>query len=241
MITYKNIRNIYSKIGLRDLCGINTQFEARLNVNGIYTPLDFFNAPLYILTKKVFKSVCGYYWYLRLRGWEIDNFELKRKSYGQSYALPKPTKDPSEISRLLMKLCEKMGRRLRAEGYYAMGIHVSCLYNDRTHWHKGGLAKKQLYSTKDLFERAQALLNKQPEKKKISNLAVSCYDVLPYNAIQLQLFGNNEKKSRDLSDSLDKINDKYGEYTIYPLIMKEMNDIIIDRIAFGTAPKGSYP
>jgi DNA polymerase-4 len=65
--------------------------------------------------------------YLRLRGWEIDMVDLTRKSYGQSYALGKKTADPQELARLLMKLTEKIGRRLRKAGYSARGIHVAAV------------------------------------------------------------------------------------------------------------------
>src|SRR4051795_4905148 len=42
---------------------------------------------------QVFRSVLGYYWYLRLRGWEIDAVDFQRKGFGNSYALQKQTND----------------------------------------------------------------------------------------------------------------------------------------------------
>src|ERR671915_2627601 len=65
-------------------------------------------------------------WYLRLRGYEIDQADFGRKSFGNTYALGKQTSEPRELARLLMKLCEKTGRRLRRAGYSAQGVHVSC-------------------------------------------------------------------------------------------------------------------
>lgn len=79
IITYKNLERIYSKLDLLDLCGINTRFQARLNACGIFTPIQFLHAPLDLLKKQVFQSICGYYWFLRLKGWEIDAVEFKRK------------------------------------------------------------------------------------------------------------------------------------------------------------------
>jgi DNA polymerase IV len=97
IITYNNLERIYSKLALLDLCGINTRFRARLNVNRIFTPLQFLRADLQTLKKHVFQSICGYYWYLRIRGWEIDAVDFKRKSYGQSYALGKKSDDPEYL------------------------------------------------------------------------------------------------------------------------------------------------
>ena len=63
------------------------------NKHGIFTPLEFLHAPLHLLRERVFHSVVGYYWYRRLRGWEVDAIEFERKSFGQDYALGKPTAD----------------------------------------------------------------------------------------------------------------------------------------------------
>jgi hypothetical protein len=65
---------------------------------------------------------------MRLRGHEIDQVDFARKSFGNTYALGKQTNDPRELAKLLMKLCEKTGRRLRKAGYTAQGVHVSCVY-----------------------------------------------------------------------------------------------------------------
>ena len=76
IITFRNVERVFRKLELLDLCGINTRYQARLNVHGIFTPLDFLSAPLQTLKKQVFQSICGYYRYLRIRGWEIDAEDL---------------------------------------------------------------------------------------------------------------------------------------------------------------------
>src|SRR5918997_3407964 len=101
---------------------------ARLNAYGIFTPLEFYNAPLDLLKKQVFQSILGYYWYLRLRGHEIDAVDFQRKSFGNTYALGKQTNDARELVKLLMKLCEKTGRRPRRARNSGQGVHVSCVY-----------------------------------------------------------------------------------------------------------------
>lgn len=233
VITFNNLIETYQKTKLTDFCGINTHYEARLNANGIFTPIDFLNASLQTLQKQVFKSINGYNWYLRLRGWEVDAADFGRKSYGQSYALPKPTDDPNELSKLLMKLCEKMGRRLRRAGYFTQGIHVSVFYNDDTHWHKAMRLPQPVFSTPDLFLKAKIVLNYQPEKRRIANLAVSCYDLLKYSFDQPALFGNESLRKKKLVEAVDRLNDKYGEYIITPALMLGLRDKVIDRIAFG--------
>ena len=42
VLTADNLRLAYSQLSLTDLPGINVRYEARLNLAGIYTPLEFF-------------------------------------------------------------------------------------------------------------------------------------------------------------------------------------------------------
>jgi len=72
IIDHTNVLDVYKRVSLLDLSGINTRFQARLNASDIFTPMEFYNAPLDLLKKQVFQSILGYYWYLRLRGHEID-------------------------------------------------------------------------------------------------------------------------------------------------------------------------
>ena len=233
VITYKNLSNVYSSVSLVDLNGINTRYEARLNANGIFSPLDFLNASETLLRKNVFKSIVGHYWYLRLRGWEVDDDEIKRKSFGQDFAIGKKTSDPVELSRILMKLCEKMGRRLRSSGNEALGIHIGLLYDDWTYWHKSKKFKSQAYTTDELFKRALLIFNIQPDRKTVVKISVSCFGLIPAKSSQMSLFDIEDKK-RKLSDAMDLINDKYGEFIITPALMMNMDKLVLDRIAFGS-------
>jgi DNA polymerase IV len=67
-------------------------------------------------------------------------------------------------------------------------------------------------------------------KKRVQNLAVSVYDLIPHQSEQLELFST---KSHAVAEAMDKINDKYGEFVITPALMMGMDETIIDRIAFG--------
>jgi DNA polymerase-4 len=233
VITHRNLLSVYRSVALTDLNGINTRYEARLNASGIFTPLQFLESPEHVLRHQVFRSVVGYYWFLRLRGWEIDDVEFKRKSYGQEYALGRKTADRQELARLMMKLCEKMGRRLRRSGNTAKGMHVGVVYDDWTYWHRGRKVNQPMYTTAELFTKAMWVFNQQPAVKTVAKLSVSCFDLEPSGNAQAQLFDRAEEKLKRVSDALDDINDKYGEFVITPGIMMGMKNLILERIAFG--------
>jgi DNA polymerase-4 len=230
VIDHTNVLEVYKRVSLLDLNGINTRFQARLNAYDIFTPMEFYNVPLDLLKKQVFQSILGYYWYLRLRGHEIDAVDFKRKSFGNTYALQKQTNDQRELARLLMKLCEKTGRRLRRGKYSAQGVHVSCVYTDLSWWHTGRKFDVPIYTTRDIYIKALRLLNMSGYKKRVRNLAVSVYNLIPSTDEQLEMFAS---PTHAVSEAMDKINDRWGEFVITPALMMGMDDIILDRISFG--------
>jgi hypothetical protein len=48
--------------------------------------------------------------------------------------------------------------------------------------------------------------------KRVRNLAVSVYDLIPHHSEQLEMFSS---RSHAVAKAMDKINDKYGEFVQY--------------------------
>ncbi|PIP52963.1 hypothetical protein COX08_03625 [Candidatus Beckwithbacteria bacterium CG23_combo_of_CG06-09_8_20_14_all_34_8] len=233
VIDHHNLLQVYAQAKLLDLNGINIRYQSRLNACGIFTPLDFFKASEEKLEKQIFRSIVGRYWYYKLRGFETDAIKPKRKSFGQTYSLGKPTDDPAKLAPMLMKLCEKMGRRLRRGNFVASGIHLAILYWDRTFWHQSKLFHTTLFTTQELFAKIMLLFNYQTQLKTVANLSVSCFGLQSISTQQLSLFELDQIRQRKLARAVDKINDYYGEYVVTPALMMGMHDLIIDRVAFG--------
>jgi len=234
VITHDNLRDVLGSVGLMDLCGINTRNKTRLHLNGITSPLEFLDAPVWKLWKEVFHSVNGRQWFLRLRGWEVDDITYKRRTYGQSYALHHFTNNTEELSKLMMKLCEKMGRRLRRSGNFAYGIHVGCGYRGFSGWHKGQKGHTKLYSTQDLYNAAMKLLEYRPQAPfhQVTHIWVNCYGLQSAQHVADTLFETEESRAFKLADAMDAINNRYGEYTVHAATMSGMDEQIIKRVPF---------
>lgn len=235
VISHQNLRQTYDSLELRDLCGISYRYEARLNGGTIFTPLEFLDAPMEQLHRQVFKSVEGYRWYHRLRGWEVDSIEYGRKSFGNEFAIYLATEDRRELSGYIMKLCEKTGRRLRRHGSHARGAQLWLLYDDHSYWHKSEKTRNILYSTQDIYAAMQRLMNKQPNPQPIAKLGVSVFNLEPTHPEQLELFDTSATKHRRIARALDSMNDRYGEFTLIPARMMSMEDKIIKRVPFGAS------
>src|SRR5436305_869491 len=142
-------------------------------------------------------------------------------------------RDRLHLSSLLMKLTEKMGRRLRRAMKKARGIHVAVGYIDGSWWHRGKTFDEELFTTHELFTKVMLVFNAQPERKVVARLEVSCFDLSDAGAMQESLFETSRERKRSVSKALDAINDTWGEWTIYPALMHGRQKEVIDRIAFG--------
>ena len=234
VITHKNLRDVYEKLELVDLPGINYRFKARLNLAGIFTPLQFLDSQVFTLKKQVFHAITGYYWYLRLRGYEIDAEKFRTRSFGNDYSVGEKTDDPQKVARLLMKLCEKTGRRLRKHDYQGQGIFLGLGFENGAWWGKGNRTKTLLYSTQDIYFHALRLMRTVEFPARVTHINIAVYDVIPASPIQLGLFDGTRWDTRSLTRSADKINDTYGEFTVVPASMANMQNVIIKRVPFGS-------
>ena len=230
-INIKNYKEIFSKLELTDLCGIKRRTATRLANGEIFTVIDLYNASIQKL-KSAFRSICGYYWHLRLHGWEMDDVYFERKSFGNSFALPKPFKTPQELSPILYKLVEKTSQRLRESGFKARGVHLSLSYKDGTYWHRGEIVKRDLFDSRDIFREMFRLLCHSPYRKPVGIIAESCFGLVPYNVSQLELFDDLNRKKR-LIEALDDINERWGDFVITPGRILSAKEYVHDRIAFG--------
>jgi DNA polymerase-4 len=230
-INQSNYLDIFRQLSLTDLTGINHQNAARLNCVGIYTVLDFFYADIPLL-RSAFHSVHGYYWFLRLRGWEIDDIDFETKSFGHSYSLPKFLVSPDDLAPILSKLVEKVGFRMRHADFQAKGVHLGILYRNHQFFHKGRTFYQPIFDSQDIYKAAHHILRHSPYKLPVRNLAVSCFNLTKRSSLQLDLFSNSLQKEKLIS-AIDDINDRWGNFVISPAIMANTGNHVHDRIGFG--------
>jgi DNA polymerase IV len=231
-----NLEQTLTKLDLLDLPGINVRYKRRLQMWGIDTPLQFWQAESSTLQKIVFESIVGHHWYLRLRGYEVDDRPTVERTIGHQYALSVPTYDRIELEKLLLKLSEKTGRRLRKKQYYAAGIHLHLRTQSYGSWHQGHKLDTRLYSTTSIYGAVKELLSKAIINDKVTQISMTVYELHPWNPEQLSIFANDRQISatKRVSDALDIANNRYGEYVVISASMMGMKSTILDRVAFGS-------
>ena len=228
-INKENYKEVYTKLKLIDLTGVKSGNSRRLNLYGIRTLNDFYEAPIWKL-KLVFGGIVGLYWYTRLHGFEIDDFVSIRKTYGNSFA-PPPNKAHLKLE-ILSKLCQKTGYRLRKAGLVANGIHLSISYRDGSFWHKSIKTKRTIFESGDIYKEAIKLLDKNLSIELPRVIAVNVFSLQAAKHLQLDIFSDEIKKTC-LVTAIDRINNKWGLYTIHSARMSLDSTVVQDRISFG--------
>lgn len=230
-INKDNFQKVFSMMKLTDLTGIKKRNEIRLKRIGVNTVLDFYNCPVWKL-KIAFGGIGGLYWYTRLHGYEIDDFRSVRKTYGNSYA--PPLKFAHQKLEIISKLCQKTGFRLRKAGLSAQGVHLSILFRNGTFWHKGLKLKRIIFESSDIYKEIVNIFNTCPTDELPRIIAINVFNLTPIDKFQLSFLEDVEKKL-NLSSSIDSINKKWGDYTVYYARMSTDPVIVQDRIAFGNS------
>lgn len=259
VIMKENIEEILTGLRLENLCGIKEGNAGRLRLAGITTPVEFYRASAVRLVA-AFHSKTGWDWWQRLHGYEdgvmykslnqtedsapfVKGSLLRRdyggqvvgpqqKTFGQSFALgtPRAPSDP-QLTKIMAQLIVKMGRRLRGAGFVAQALSVSLLFADYSHWVKNVRTKEPLFADSDFLAQASALLGQAPGKQ-VRILAVTSFNLILRGTGQMELWNSDETKW-NITDALDAIADRWGEFTVTPATMLGMEQKVQDGIAFG--------
>jgi DNA polymerase-4 len=228
-INENNFKEIYQQLDLVKLNGINWRTALRLRLNGIENTWDFYSVSRQKL-KSIFCSVLADYWYLRLRGFEVDGKkEAAKKSYSNIYSLKKRAKTRAELEPILYQLCLKSGNKLRRKQRMATGVALWLGLNNGS-WNKTGRIKIGMVNGWEIYREAVKLLPKEI-KGEVKRVAVSIFDLKPALGLQDDLFGKRSGYV-NMTQAADKINDKFGGGTIVPATMISQLKVL-DFIGFG--------
>ncbi|MFA6197566.1 MAG: hypothetical protein WC734_00220 [Patescibacteria group bacterium] len=224
------LAEFYSSLELTDIWGINHRLEARFHQLGITTPLELMRYPVANLLQTMGKM--GYYLWASLNGQDIGSVRrpAQPKSVGHSYCLPIKTTNLSYHKRILMKLCEKTGRRLRRLGLLACGLNLW--------WHEesdGGRGTHRrlpvpISGSWAIYQETLKLFAARNHRRRILQLSVAVFDLVPPSS-QMALFANPNHANK-ISSAVDAINDRFGEYTVFWGEMWGSGKNAPDRIGF---------
>jgi DNA polymerase-4 len=234
IIDHTNIEQVFGRLQLTDLTGISAGNAARLRRAGLTTPLHFLRASQQTLRRQAFGSVVGDVWYLQLHGWETMSFdEAARKTIGHSHVLAKPAATPDEVRALMLRLCDRLGRRLRGESLVAGRVELQVRTTDghRSHKHR---RQERVVATKDIYDLCLHLWEQMDEQRPIRFMGITLAELSPAEVDQLNLFESRAlPTSERVSAAIDQLRDRFGEGAVKPARLLHRDDLAPERIAFG--------
>lgn len=247
VLTSHNIRQVFSTLKLTDITGIADRNEHRLNAVGIYTPLQFLDASAELLAKVVFKSICGYEWHQRLRGWEVDDVSYDLKTCGRQYVLEQRNLPRAQVLARLHTLVEATGAKMRGQHKCARGVGVYARLqgveglgesNGRwgrkgSYWHQKYLAPLPFFSDASIWAIASRMFAAVPDGD-VREIGIHTYSLTDGLGDQLSIFGDELAREQQMTQAIDEINQRYGERTIHAADTLQSSQFVKTKISFGS-------
>lgn len=225
LIDDDNLDTLLKGLPVDKICGIGPALAAHLAGLGIMTCNQLKAIPQEILIAN-FGQATGHWLYAILRTDEnltyqkgqVENSETP-KSVGHSYTLPRETKNQEIIFEWLRMLSEMVAERLRKYGL--LGHTVSLWINSRNE----SFIRQKTYQipTNDgweIFVRSRGILSqKKAYISGVRALGVSLSGLISDCAPPLFI---EQKKREELLAAMDKINAKYGDWTLSPAVLSHI-------------------
>jgi len=205
------------------LWGIGEKLAVKLNSIGIRTCRDLAEYPEEKLTA-IF-GIQGHILHCMGSGEyssEVKLFchEQEYKSMGHSYTLFRDTSDPLLVQSTLYRLCEQVGRRLRRDAYRGRTVTLIVRFSDFRTLVRQKSMQSHTNDGDTIYRVALSIMETFRMKKRVRLVGVSVSGLI--RGQQYPPMFENDRKRKDLLSATDRINDKFGEFTVSPgLVLME--------------------
>jgi DNA polymerase-4 len=239
---------------LRDLVGIGSRMERRLETHGVRTMQDL----LALTPEKLghaWGSVQGERLWHWLRGEDFHGDELEHpKSVGHQHVLPPEFRTVDGAYAVAHKLLHKAAMRMRTQNLWAtriaLGLHFAVPKNTAKGKHYSRIPQQcwseqlrliECQDSQTLIEGLQKLWSMRPTSaihQKPFLVSVTLQDLVPDALHTLSLFSGLEEEVErgQLATTMDRLNRKYGTETLYFASMHLARAAAPTRIAFQSIP-----
>lgn len=219
IVTPNNLDQLLERTKLTDFCGIGPRIEKRLNKLGIHNVKQLQQASPEILYKE-FGNVASKF--LKSLAMGVGSVNVTHaghkdlpKSIGHQHTLSKNTKDPNILKRNLQRLCGMVGKRLRKHSMVGKTISIYLRDKDFKGFHQRVTINPPTDSSRKIYEEAKKIFDSLKWTKETRLVGVSISNLQLKHLTPLPLF-TEDSKTEKRDETIDKINDKFGDFTIVP-------------------------
>lgn len=232
VLTKEDLPAWYVGRDVQSAWGIGGASARKLHAVGIETLEQLYHAhPVQLV--RLFGRM-GYGWWAKLRGVEVEELDTDRvadqKSISAQYSLPFRTRDARALRPVLMKMCERVGRRLRKQGKVAGRVFVFWRTWDGT----GDAAHLDMVPAVEdsyaFFTVAARLVGETRPLSPFRLIGIGVSRLTPRSS-QESLFEPTREESA-VTPAVDQINNRYGEYTVYRGAMAPARMLVPETVGF---------
>ncbi|OGD61048.1 hypothetical protein A3A71_02305 [Candidatus Berkelbacteria bacterium RIFCSPLOWO2_01_FULL_50_28] len=203
---------------IEELCGIGFRLHPRLNRMGINTIAELGSMPCEMLTA-TFGEYTGTWLHNIGNGRDSNILHSWRslpqeKSIGHSYTLPQDIANPSDVKKVLLLLCERVGARMRQKNLAGKTVSLYLRFGDRTGFDESRNQKRFLRSGYDVYLAAENLLHEISSLQPVRLVAVTVSDLTSWENLSAPLFVE-EQRQEALNSQVHSLNRRYGEFTVF--------------------------
>lgn len=220
LIDQNNHKNLLKNIPIEKVCGIGPALTKYLNELGIINCNQLLEYPKNLLIQRFGK----------IGNWLADclktaykdslpknTTETYPKSISHSYTLPQQTSNQTIIYAWLRMLSEMVAQRLRKLNIESHTITVWASNHPNTGFYRQKTFQAGTCLGSEIFFRSRGILGlKNGKKMAIRALGINASGLC--NKSQISLF-KKEQNEEFLGRLMDKINGKFGDWTLYPAIV----------------------
>ncbi len=230
IVTESEVRKFLNPLGVNKLWGAGEKTVEKLNRMGIYKIGDLANCGYWEIVDKFGKN--------GVRLWKLSRgidkrpvrTESKVKSVSNEYTFSENTSDESLIKSVLLKLSDKVSRRLRTAGLKGRTVSLKIRLDGFESYSRDRTLEEKVNYTEDIFntvsELYETFCKKVRKSKNIRLIGVKVSKFKDENfqgrQQQLNLFDKvedkvkNDEKKENIYRAIDEIRKKHGAGIIYP-------------------------
>lgn len=214
-------------LSVDDLFMVGKSSSSKLHELGIHKIEDLAKADVNLLTRH-FKSM-GKMMHDYANGIDDSSVERpipKNKGIGHSTTLAEDAVDMSDLKKVLRKLSDMVGIRLRAEEKYATVVSVQLKNSEFFNYQHQKKLVNPISSSEDIYDVSLELTKTMWKGDAIRLVGIRVSDFTDKSYEQISLFEEpNKKEKRDkIQKTLDKINQKYGKNIIQSAALYNSDD-----------------
>jgi len=241
IITPENIDSVLEPLRLKDLPGIGTNMEYRLQRGGILTPLQMRYAGPQRL-KALFKSIDGIYWHYRLNFIETNiSVQDYKGMQAQRQISGEKRQSMAYVEQLFMTLCLTLEKRMVRHKFYTKAVSFTAKYADDTRFDDAFSITTPVQDAVSLMRMIRVriekfeLMTQSPPvmNTQITSMRVGVTNFVDNGDMLYSLFDDTEQKQTALK-TMHEIKDKFGADKLVRAM--ELNDtqVVKDVIGFGS-------